>query len=140
MLIKPSNRFLNASSIRSPNMSWFQMVSYAFSRSKDNNNMFFRNTIFSQTVSKRTKWSTMERVFQKLHAGPTFHLHISPSHFIGTTFHLHLDLFHSLADRWGTTGDFTTNFLHSSRLSAFHSMVFYSRLVHSLMLSSHRLL
>ena len=46
----------------------------------------------------------------------------------------------SLADRWGTTVDFTTSFLHSSRFSAFRSMMFYSRPVHSLMLSSHRFL
>ena len=44
----------------------------------------------------------------------------------------------SLADRWGTTVDFTTSFLHSSRFSAFRSMIFHSRPVHSLMLSSHR--
>ena len=43
----------------------------------------------------------------------------------------------SLADHWGTTVDFTTSFLHSSRFSAFHSMIFHSRPVHSLMLSSH---
>ena len=35
---------------------------------------------------------------------------------------LHLHLPGSLADRWGTTGDFTTNFLHSLRFSAFHSV------------------
>ena len=46
----------------------------------------------------------------------------------------------SLADRWGTTADFTTSFLHSSRFSAFRSMIFHSRPVHSLMLSSHRFL
>ena len=46
----------------------------------------------------------------------------------------------SLADRWGTTVDFTTSFLHSSRFSAFRSMIFHSRPVHSLMLSSHRFL
>ena len=46
----------------------------------------------------------------------------------------------SLADRWGTTGDFTTSFLHSSQLSAFRSVIFHSRPVHSLMLSSHRFL
>ena len=46
----------------------------------------------------------------------------------------------SLADRWGTTVDFTASFLHSSRLSAFRSMVFHPRPVHSLMLSSHRFL
>ena len=33
----------------------------------------------------------------------------------------------SLADRWGTIVDFTTNFLHSSRFSAFGSMIFHSR-------------
>ena len=44
----------------------------------------------------------------------------------------------SLADRWGTTVDFTTSFLHSSRFSAFRLMMFQSRPVHSLMLSSHR--
>ena len=46
----------------------------------------------------------------------------------------------SLADRWGTTGDFTTNFLPSLRFSAFRSMMFNSMPVHSLMLSSHRFL
>ena len=44
----------------------------------------------------------------------------------------------SLAGRWGTTVDFTTSFFHSSRFSAFRSMIFLSRPVHSLMLSSHR--
>ena len=44
----------------------------------------------------------------------------------------------SLADRLGTTVDLTTSFLHSSRFSAFRSMIFYSRPVHFLMLSSHR--
>ena len=44
----------------------------------------------------------------------------------------------SLADRWSTTVDFTTSFLHSLRFSAFRRMIFHSRLVHSLMLSSHR--
>ena len=43
-------------------------------------------------------------------------------------------LSHSLADRWGTTVDFTTSFLHSS---AFRSSIFHSRPVHSSMLSSH---
>ena len=43
----------------------------------------------------------------------------------------------SLADCWGTTVDFTTCFLHSSRFSAFRSMIFHSRPVHSLILSSH---
>ena len=46
----------------------------------------------------------------------------------------------SLADRWGTTVDLTTSFLHSSRFSAFRSMIFHSRPIHSLMLSSHRFL
>ena len=46
----------------------------------------------------------------------------------------------SLADRWGTTVDFTTSFLHSSRFSAFRSMMLHLRPVHSLMLSSHRFL
>ena len=46
----------------------------------------------------------------------------------------------SLADHWGTTVDFTTSFLHSSRFSAFRSMMFHWRPVHSLMLSSHRFL
>ena len=52
----------------------------------------------------------------------------------------HLHLSRSLADRWGTTVDFTTNFLHSSQFSAFRSVMFHSRPVHSLMLSSHRFL
>ena len=51
-----------------------------------------------------------------------------------------LHLSRSLAGRWGTSADFTTNFLHSSRFSAFCSMMFYSRPVHSLMLFSHRFL
>ena len=46
----------------------------------------------------------------------------------------------SLADSWGTTVDFTTSFLHSPRFSAFRSLAFHSRPVHSLMLSSHRFL
>ena len=37
----------------------------------------------------------------------------------------------SLADRWGTTVDFTTSFLHSSRFSAFRSSIVHSRPVHS---------
>ena len=49
-------------------------------------------------------------------------------------------LSHSLADRWGTTVDFTTSFLHSSWFSAFRSVMFHGRPVHSLMLSSHRFL
>ena len=40
----------------------------------------------------------------------------------------------------GTPLDFTTSFLHSSRFSAFRSMVFHSRPVHSLLLFSHRFL
>ena len=43
----------------------------------------------------------------------------------------------SLADRWGTPVDFTTSFFHSSRFSAFRNMIFHSRPVHFLMLSSH---
>ena len=49
-------------------------------------------------------------------------------------------LSHSLADHWGTTVDFTTSFLHSSQFAPFHSMIFHSRPVHSLMLSSRRFL
>ena len=49
-------------------------------------------------------------------------------------------LFRGLADRWGTTVDFTTSFLHSLWFSAFGSMIFHSWPVHSLMLSSHRFL
>ena len=37
----------------------------------------------------------------------------------------------SLADRWGTTVDFTTSFLHSSRFPAFRSRIFHSRQVNS---------
>ena len=33
----------------------------------------------------------------------------------------------SLADRWGTTLDFTTSFIQSSRFSTFRSMMFHSR-------------
>ena len=58
------------------------------------------------------------------------------SHWITNSIYLS----HSLADRWGTTVDSTTSFLHSSRFSAFRSMIFHSRPVHSLMLSSHRFL
>ena len=54
------------------------------------------------------------------------------------TWHLHLS--HSLADRWGTTVEFTTSFLHFSRFPAFRSMIFHSKPVHSLMLSLHRFL
>ena len=57
-----------------------------------------------------------------------------------TGWNLSTYLSHSLADRWGTTVDFTTSFLHSSRLLAFRSSIFHSRPVHSLMLSSHRFL
>ena len=32
----------------------------------------------------------------------------------------------SLADRWGTTVDFTTSFLHPSRFSVFRSMIWNS--------------
>ena len=46
----------------------------------------------------------------------------------------------SLADRWGTTVDFTTSFLHSVRFTAFRSIMFHGRPVHCLMLSSHRFL
>ena len=46
----------------------------------------------------------------------------------------------SMVGRWGTTVNFITSFLHSSRFSAFRSMTFHSRPVHSLMLSSHRFL
>ena len=46
----------------------------------------------------------------------------------------------SPADRWGTTVDFTTSFLHSSQFSAFCTSIFHSWPVHSLMLSSHRFL
>ena len=46
----------------------------------------------------------------------------------------------SLADCWGTTVDFKTSFLQPLRFSAFRSMIFHSRLVHSLILSSHRFL
>ena len=49
-------------------------------------------------------------------------------------------LYHSLADRGGTTVDFATSFLHSLRFSAYRSSIFHSRPVHSLMLSSHRFL
>ena len=44
----------------------------------------------------------------------------------------------NLADRWGTTVDFTTSFLHSSRFSSLRSTMFHSKPVHSLMFSSHR--
>ena len=54
--------------------------------------------------------------------------------------YLILSLSRSLADRWATTVDFTTSFINSWRFSAFHSMIFHSRPVHSLMLSSHRYL
>ena len=63
-----------------------------------------------------------------------------PTHTHHTHAHLHLHLPCSLADLWGTTGDFTANFLHSSRFSASHSMMFHSRPVYSLLLSSHHFL
>ena len=62
----------------------------------------------------------------------------APQSRTGLTFLSYLS--RSLADRWGTTADFTTSFLHSSRFSAFRSMMFHSRPIHSLMLSSHRFL
>ena len=46
----------------------------------------------------------------------------------------------SLADRWGTTVDFTISFILSSRFSAFRCSIFHSRPVHSLVLSSYRFL
>ena len=49
--------------------------------------------------------------------------------------HFHLHLSCSLADCWGTTADFKTSFLHSSQFSAFCSMMFHLRPVHSLMWS-----
>ena len=48
----------------------------------------------------------------------------------GLNVHLHLS--RSLADRWDTAGDFTTNFFRSSRSSAFRSMMFQPRPVYSL--------
>ena len=48
-------------------------------------------------------------------------------------FHVSSHLPRSLADRWGTTVDFTTSFLHSLRFSALRRMIFHSRPVHSLM-------
>ena len=52
-------------------------------------------------------------------------------------YHLHHHLSCSLDDCFGTTVDFITNFLHSSQFSAFCTMLFHSRPVHSLMLSSY---
>ena len=60
--------------------------------------------------------------------------------FLNSCRSLYLHLSCSLADHWGTTGDFTTNFLHFSLFSAFHSMIFHSRPIQSLMLSSHHFL
>ena len=54
------------------------------------------------------------------------------------TFTFHLS--RRLADLWGTTVEFTTNSLHSLFFSAFRSVMFHSRPVHSLMLSTHRFL
>ena len=54
--------------------------------------------------------------------------------------HLHLRLSRSLYHRWATTVDSIIIFLHSLRFSAFSSMLFHSRPVHSMMLSSHRFL
>ena len=53
---------------------------------------------------------------------------------------LHLHLSRSQADIWGIIVDLTTSFLHSLRFSALGSMIFHSRPVHFLMLSSHRFL
>ena len=41
---------------------------------------------------------------------------------------------------WLTTVDLTASFLHSLRFSAFHSSIFHSRPLHSLMLPSHHLI
>ena len=61
-------------------------------------------------------------------------------HFQGRVIYLSIYLSRSLVDRWGTTVDFTTSFLHSSQFSAFRTIPLHSRPVHSLMLSSHRFL
>ena len=63
------------------------------------------------------------------------HVHIVYGHML--TYLISSYLSRSLADLCGTTVDFTTSFLHSSQFSAFHSMMFHSRPVHSLMSSSH---
>ena len=46
----------------------------------------------------------------------------------------------SLTDRLGNTVDFTISFLHSSWFSAFRTIIFHSRPVHSLMLFFYRFL
>ena len=55
------------------------------------------------------------------------HLHLHLYLHLRLHLHLHLHLSCSLADLLGTAVDFTTNFLHSSRFSAFRSMLFLSR-------------
>ena len=50
---------------------------------------------------------------------------------------LHLHLFLNRGDRWGTTDDFTTSFLHFSLFSTALWNLSNSRPVHSLMLPSH---
>ena len=51
--------------------------------------------------------------------------------------HFHLHLFLNREGRWGTTDDFTASFLHFPLFSTALWDVVNSRLVHSLMLSSH---
>ena len=67
------------------------------------------------------------------------HLHLHLHLYLHLRLHLHLHLSCSLPDLWGTAVDFTTNFLHSSRFSAFRSMLFLSRPIHS-SVHSHRFL
>ena len=61
---------------------------------------------------------------------PTFFIEIFQGHVIFLSSYLINS--RSLADLWGTTVDFTTSFLHSSRFSAFRSSIFHSVPVHSL--------
>ena len=90
---------------------------------------------FPDYITKCSRW----RAFGRLWTDLVQPLYDDRYHWI-LSFYFLSYLSYSLADRWDTTVDFTTSFLHSSRFSAFHSIILHSRPVHSLMLSSHRFL
>ena len=93
---------------------------------------------------RHTQTHTRARAYAHTYTHTHTHTHTPRTHthtHARTHTHTHLSyLSRSLADCWGTTVDFTISFLHSSQFSAFRSMIFHSRPVHSLMLSSHRFL
>ena len=89
------------------------------------------------TINNTTR-KLMERIMARKLAQDLERRNGPPSNLGGYFFLSYLS--RSLADRWATTADFRTSFLHSSRFLAFRSSIFHSRPVHSLILSSHRFL